>query len=164
MKKSLILSRSFLHLVFARKRFVVSWDIQARFHSKIQPAWSIGGDFGKNRQASTLQTMSQDKYLCGIILIRKAESWWRVYREKFQLKRLFAAKRKKGIKEFSFLAAKSFSLELEEIYKKQTKLVYLRSDHIIVPRDKFENNRKDLYNIKTISGNSILVPKHNLFQ
>ena len=62
---------------------------------------------------------------------------------------------------FSFLAAKSFSLELEEIYKKQTKLVYLRFELIIVPGDKLENNWEDLYNIKTISENSILVPKHN---
>ena len=65
---------------------------------------------------------------------------------------------------FSILAAKSFSLELEEIYKKQTKLVYLRFDLIIVPGDKLENNREDLYNIKAISENSILVSKHNWLQ
>ena len=70
-------------------------------------------------------------------------------------------KEKREIMNFSFLAAKSFSLELEEIYKKQTKLVYLRFELIIVPGDKLENNWEDLYNIKTISENSILVPKHN---
>lgn len=70
-------------------------------------------------------------------------------------------KEKREIMNFSILAAKSFSLELEEIYKKQTKLVYLRFDLIIVPGDKLENNWEDLYNIKTISENSILVPKHN---
>ena len=76
-------------------------------------------------------------------------------------KAICSEKKKKGIKSFSFLAAKSFSLELEEIYKKQTKLVYLQFDLIIVPGDKLENNRKDFYNIKTISENSILVKKHN---
>lgn len=48
-------------------------------------------------------------------------------------------KREKRV--YFFWLQKSFSLELDKIYKNQTKLLFFQSDLSFVPRDKISNER-----------------------